>query len=147
MPHSHAFNMNYCVLQRWCRDFATSCMLSICPPFKLTMTSSTIEVYKAAMSLCLSVCTPPPFFRHDRRTATNFGTHIRIDTIDTGGFQKQKRLPRHVAKQTANMTRYWLIHITHALTSLGYTEKKAVRIIMQSHYLAHTESLFSKLNC
>ena len=26
----------------------------------------------------LSVCTPP-FFRHDRRTATKFGTHIRVD--------------------------------------------------------------------
>ena len=29
-------------------------------------------IYKAAISLCLSV---PPFFRHDRRTATKFGTH------------------------------------------------------------------------
>ena len=51
-------------------------------------------LYKAAVSLflsvclsvclllCLSVCqsVPPPPFRHDRRTATKFGTHIRIDT-------------------------------------------------------------------
>ena len=30
--------------------------------------------------VCLCVCTPPPpFFRHDRRNATKFGTHIRID--------------------------------------------------------------------
>ncbi len=41
-------------------------------------------LYKAAvffvcLSVCLSVCTPPPFFRHDRRTATKFGTHIRVD--------------------------------------------------------------------
>ena len=28
--------------------------------------------------VCLSV--PLLFFRHDRRTATKFGTHIRIDT-------------------------------------------------------------------
>ena len=34
-------------------------------------------LYKAAGYLCLSVCTP--FFRHDRRTATKFGTHVRID--------------------------------------------------------------------
>ena len=42
-------------------------------------------LYKAAASLCLSVCmsvfvcvcTPP--LRHDRRTATKFGTHMRID--------------------------------------------------------------------
>ncbi len=36
-------------------------------------------LYKAAVFfVCLSV--PPPFFRHDRRTATTFGTHIRVDT-------------------------------------------------------------------
>ena len=36
--------------------------------------------YKTAASLvCLCVCTPPPFFRHDQRTATKFGTHIRVD--------------------------------------------------------------------
>ena len=30
MRHSHAFNMNYCVglLQRWCRDFPTSWMVT-----------------------------------------------------------------------------------------------------------------------
>ena len=32
-------------------------------------------LYKAAASLCLY----PPFFRHDRLTATKFGTHMRID--------------------------------------------------------------------
>ena len=31
-----------------------------------------------SLSGCLSV--PPLFFRHDRRTATKFGTHIRVDT-------------------------------------------------------------------
>ena len=31
------------------------------------------------MSVCLSVCTPPPSFRHDRLTATKVGTHVRID--------------------------------------------------------------------
>ena len=31
--------------------------------------------------VCLSVCLYPLFFRHDRRTATKFGTHIRIDTL------------------------------------------------------------------
>ena len=36
-------------------------------------------LYKAAVSICLSVCLYP-LFRHDRRTATKFGTHIRIDT-------------------------------------------------------------------
>ena len=37
-------------------------------------------LYKAAVFIvCLSVCTPP-LFRHDRRTATKFGTHIRVDT-------------------------------------------------------------------
>ena len=39
-----------------------------------------IPLTKAAVSLCLSVCLYPPFFRHDRRTATKYGTHIRIDT-------------------------------------------------------------------
>ena len=38
-------------------------------------------LYKAAVSLCLSVCLYPPFFRHDRRTATKFGTHIWIDCL------------------------------------------------------------------
>ena len=33
---------------------------------------------KAVVSLCLCVCLYPPFFRHDCRTATKFGTHIRI---------------------------------------------------------------------
>ena len=32
-----------------------------------------------SLSVYLSVCTPPPFFRHDRRTATKFGTHVRVD--------------------------------------------------------------------
>ena len=37
-------------------------------------------LYKAAVFfVCLSVCLYPPFFRHDRRTATKFGTHIRVD--------------------------------------------------------------------
>ena len=37
-------------------------------------------LYKAAVFFVwLSVCTPP-LFRHDRRTATKFGTHIRVDT-------------------------------------------------------------------
>ena len=31
-----------------------------------------------SLSVCLSVPLPP--FRHDRRTATKFGTHIRVDT-------------------------------------------------------------------
>ena len=30
------------------------------------------------MSVCMCVCTPPPL-RHDRLTATKFGTHVRID--------------------------------------------------------------------
>ena len=34
--------------------------------------------YEAAVSFCLSV-PPPPLFRHERRTATKFGTHIRVD--------------------------------------------------------------------
>ena len=35
-------------------------------------------LYKVAVFfVCLSV--PPIFFRHDRRTATKFGTHIRVD--------------------------------------------------------------------
>ena len=41
-----------------------------------------------------------------------------------------------------------LHYITHALTSLGYyrlVQKKAVRIITQSHYLAHTDPPFSEL--
>ena len=33
----------------------------------------------------------------------------------------------------------------HALTSLEYYRKKAIRIITQSHYLARTDPLFSKL--
>ena len=40
-------------------------------------------LYKAAeIFVCLSAClsVPPPFFRHDRRTATKFGTHVRVDT-------------------------------------------------------------------
>ena len=34
------------------------------------------------LPVCLSVCLypPPHFFRHDRRTATKFGTHVRVDT-------------------------------------------------------------------
>ena len=48
-------------------------------PVRNILASTT--VYKAAASLCLSVCLyPPPLFRHDRRTAKKFGTHIRIDT-------------------------------------------------------------------
>ena len=30
--------------------------------------------------VCLNVCLYPPPFRNDRRTATKFGTHFRIDT-------------------------------------------------------------------
>ena len=41
------------------------------------MAASTI--YKAAVSLCVCVCLYPPFFRHDRRIATKFGMHMRID--------------------------------------------------------------------
>ena len=35
------------------------------------------NIYKAAMSLCVSVClsAPPPPFRHDRQTTTKFGTN------------------------------------------------------------------------
>ena len=33
---------------------------------------------RACVRACVFVYTPPPF-RHDRRTATKFGTHIRID--------------------------------------------------------------------
>ena len=54
---------------------------------------------KAAVSLCmyvctcvsdcLSVCTPLPFFRHDRLTAAKFGTHMRIDP---GIIRAQKKL-------------------------------------------------------
>ena len=29
--------------------------------------------------VCMCVCVYPPFFRHDRLTATEFGTHVRID--------------------------------------------------------------------
>ncbi len=29
--------------------------------------------------VCVSVCLYPPLFRHDRLTATKFGTHVRID--------------------------------------------------------------------
>ena len=37
-------------------------------------------LYKAAVFfVCLSVPPPPFFFRHDRRTATKFGKHIRVD--------------------------------------------------------------------
>ena len=36
-------------------------------------------------------------------------------------------------------------NIAHALTSFGCYRKKAIRIITQSHYLAHTDALFSKL--
>ena len=36
-------------------------------------------LYKDAVSLCLSVCNPPPF-RHDRRTANKLSKHFRIDT-------------------------------------------------------------------
>ena len=36
-------------------------------------------LYKAAVFfVCLSI---PPLFRHDRRTATKFGTHIRVDIL------------------------------------------------------------------
>ena len=37
---------------------------------------STAVLYKAAVSLCVRVCTPSPFFRHDRLIATKFGTHV-----------------------------------------------------------------------
>ena len=40
-------------------------------------------LYKAAeIFVCLSVClsVTPLFFRHDRRTATKFDTHVRVDT-------------------------------------------------------------------
>ena len=41
------------------------------------------SIYKAAVSLavclCMWVSASPLFFRHDRRTATKFGTHIPID--------------------------------------------------------------------
>ena len=33
----------------------------------------------AAVSLCVSVCLYPPFFRHDRLTTIKFGTHMRIN--------------------------------------------------------------------
>ena len=37
-------------------------------------------LYKAIKSICLYVClSVPPPFRHDRRTATKFGMHMRID--------------------------------------------------------------------
>ena len=48
---------------------------------KITLLSSYTYrlLYKAAVSLCLSVCLSPFFFRHDRQTATKFGTYIRVD--------------------------------------------------------------------
>ena len=33
---------------------------------------------RVCVGACVRVCVPP-FFRHDRLTATKFGTHIRID--------------------------------------------------------------------
>ena len=34
------------------------------------------NIYKAAISLCVSVClSAPPPFRHDRQTTTKFGTN------------------------------------------------------------------------
>ena len=58
-----------------------------------------IKLQRPLVCLCVSV---PLLFRHDRRTATKFGTHIRVDTglfsakknlthPTPGGFQKQKR--------------------------------------------------------
>ena len=41
-----------------------------------TLAQATIKLQRPFV--CLSVCTPP-FFRHDRRTATKFGTHMRVD--------------------------------------------------------------------
>ena len=49
----------------------------------------TLLLYKA-LSVCLSV---PPFFRHDRRTATKFSTHIRIDRYGTGSHLKKLTHP------------------------------------------------------
>ena len=36
-------------------------------------------IYYIKLQFSLSVCLYPPFFRHDRRNATKFGTHIWVD--------------------------------------------------------------------
>ena len=50
------------------------------PPQFDTLLAILYQTYlKKFNNVC--VCTPPPlFFRHDRRTATKFGRHVRIDT-------------------------------------------------------------------
>ena len=56
-------------------------------------------LYKAAVFfVCLSV--PPLFFRHDRRIATKFGTHIRVDM---GPILSKKIDPAH---PRGNITSY-----------------------------------------
>ena len=56
-------------------------MVSLLP--NITILTSIIKLQCPFVSVCLSVClsvVPPPFFfRHDRLTATKFGTHMRID--------------------------------------------------------------------
>ena len=85
-PPTHA-PLSIIELSPW---FYASFLLSLQPSIflyiSLSLAANTHILYKAAVSLCLSVflsvclsvCLYPPF-RHDRRTATKFGTHIRVD--------------------------------------------------------------------
>ena len=66
-----------------------------------TNRSSNLLLYKAAVSMCLSVCLYPPLFRHDRRIATKHLTHptqegpvffFRVSTNQKSG--KCHELPR-----------------------------------------------------
>ena len=54
----------------------------LCSRLRQTEDQTCVSVtiyYILKLQFSLSVCTPH-FFRHDRRTTTKFGTHIRVDT-------------------------------------------------------------------
>ena len=61
-----------------------SFILRICPPMHACNAMHVhVHIYYIIKLqcpfVCLCVCLYPPFFRHDRLTATKFGTHMRID--------------------------------------------------------------------
>ena len=64
-----------------------------------------------------------------------------LSILPSHNLRTQRRVVYHI-RDTHFI--FGLMHIAHALTSLEYYRKK-LRIITQSHYLAHTNPLFSKL--
>ena len=100
--------------------------------------------------VCLSLCLYPPLSTRpsDRNQiwhtySGRYGTHSQLKKLThptPGGFQKQKRLPRHVAKQTANMTLYYLmltvvLNVSHARRSMtSQNGEDTCRFKMQLSY-------------